>query len=427
MRRPLLIIAGVALCVAIFRVGCGGRSDETEVAEVPKRVITPEQLLHLAEYADQPLRLRTTRDVLPGGLSAAMAPMLIDWEASQVKGPDAFVVIHNLNYGGNPIEGTTVLQSVKVPLDGVERIEWVLVPLGRGGRRAVIHHGQLRFVFKEDKPLELLNVTGDIGGGDAVLHDLVVSWEAWRAPGVDFDVLTGMDADAYRLGLRLYAGPQRFLEDALGGRDWFATPLRMPGGAAGLAEVLKVTLAMGDGVSRHTISEEFEESSAQWLAHSPVGQQEELAAQWRELKSLAQPRQITDDSRINLPREERTYQTVLRSCATLAYYNVIVAVNRLHERGISDGVNREHLDDVHLGGDEPWMGEVARTNLGGIFVRAPVALRWLRANPQALPDKIPGRLDKAGLVLHERGKAEEIHFSIDGMTPYGAMADNLIR
>lgn len=426
MRRPLLIIAGVALCAVILRVSCGGRS-EPEVAEVPKRIITPQQLLHLAEFADQPLRLRTTRDVLPGGLSAAMAPVLIDWEESRVEGPDPFVVLHNLNYGGNPIEGTTVLQSVKVPLDGVERVEWVLVPLGRGGRRAAIHHGQLRFVFRADKPLELLNVTGDTGGGDAVLYDLVTSWEAWRAPGVDYEVLTGMNADAYRLGLRLYAGPQRFLEDALGGRDWYATPLRMPGGAEGLSEVLKVTLAMGDGVSRHAISEEFKESSADFLAHAPLEQRDELAEQWRELKELARPRQVTDDARINLSKEERTYQTVLRSCATVAYYSVIVAVNRLHERGISDGVNRDKLDDVHLGGDEPWMAEVANTNLGGIFVRAPVALHWLRANPQALPDKIPGRLDEAGLVLHEKGKPDEIHYSAGGITPYGAMADNLIR
>jgi hypothetical protein len=270
-------------------------------------------------------------------------------------------------------------------------------------------------------------MTGEASGGDAELHDLVASWEAWRAPGVDFDVMTGMDPGAYRLGLRLYAGPQRFLEDGLAHRDWFSTPLRLPGGAEGLAEVLKVTLALGDGVARHTISEEFEASVADWLAQAPAGQREELAAQWQELRALAAPRQVAKDPRLNLPPEERTYQTVLRSCATVAYYSVIVAVNRLHERGLDDGVHREHLDDVHLGGDEPWMEEVARTNLGGIFLRAPVALRWLRANPQALPDRIPGRLDKAGLVVREKGKPVETHYSLTGMTPYGAMADNLIR
>ena len=425
MRRPLLIVLGVLLMLVLWR-GCGG-DDTPRGPAVVLRVITPEQLLHLVEEADQPLRLRTVRDVLPGGLSAAMAPMLIDWDESEIDRPDGFVVVHNVNYGGNPLEGTTVLQSVRVPLDGVDHIEWVLVPLGRGGRRSLIHHGQLRFVFREDRPVQLLDVTGEAGGGDIVLRDLVFSWEAWRAPGVDYDVMTGMDAAAYSLGLRVFAGPQRFLEDTLAGRDWFATSLRLPGGAEGLAEVLKVTLALGDGVARHTISEIFQESAEQWLAHAPQADRAELAVQWRALQALASPHRVTDDPRLNLPREERTYQTVLRSCATVAYYCVVVAVDRLGERGLDDGVVREHLDFVQLGGDQAWMSEVAGADLGGIFMRAPMALRWLRANPQALPDKIPGRLDKAGLVVREGGKAVEIHYSASGLTPWGHVSDNLIR
>ena len=53
---------------------------------------------------------------------------------------------------------------------------------------------------------------------------------------------------------------------------------------------------------------------------------------------------------------------------------------------------------VRLAADQPWMAEIAHTNLGGLFVRAPLAVRWLLGNPAAVPRNIPGRLEQAGLV-----------------------------
>ena len=91
-----------------------------------RRVITPEQILHLAADEPQPLRLRTVRDTLPGGLSAAMAPLLVDWNASELDGEAPFVLVHNLNYGGNPLEGTTVLQTARVPLGSLAAVDWTL-------------------------------------------------------------------------------------------------------------------------------------------------------------------------------------------------------------------------------------------------------------------------------------------------------------
>lgn len=428
MKHRFAVTIGAVLAIS-FLCGCQDPEPiEREVMpDVGLRAITPEQLLHLARNRTKPLRLRTTSDVLPGGLSAAMAPLIIDWKASQYDRPDGFLVVHNLNYGGNPLEGTTVLQSIKIPLDGVEKVEWILVPLSKGGRKAPIHHGQLRFVFRPDRPVELLDLIGQSSGGDAHILDLVISWEAWREPGHDYDVFTGMDPAAYRLGLRLFAGPQRFLEDALGGRDWFATTLRMPGGSAGLAELLKVTLAMGDGLARHTLYNLLDGEPEEWLTEAPVADHEALIEKWRELQKIIEPRLESVDSRLNIPPAERNYQTVLRSCATVAYYNIIVAVQRLREAGHDDGVVFENLDQVSLGGDEPWMKEVSTANLGGLVMRTPAALRWVRANPYAVPAKIPGRLDKAGLVLHEDGKPVEVHYRSNGTTPYGLLEDNLIR
>lgn len=396
------------------------------MANPSQRTISPEQILHLAKHRTKPLRLQTVTDVLPGGLSAAMAPMFIDWGASEIEGPNGFVIVQNLNYGGNPIEGTTVLQTATVPLGGVERVEWTLVPLSKGGRQAPIHHSQLRFIFRKDSPVRLLDVTGSDGGGHAEMYDLIASWEAWRKPGEDYNVMQGMDPGAYSLSMRLYAGPQRFLEDGLGGRGWYSSPLRLPGGAEGPAELLKVVLGLGDGGARHTVSEMFSQSMDDWLAHAPVSDHAALTAQWRKMEELARPHKATDDARINLPPEERDYQTILRSCATMAYYAVTVAVDRLAERGLDDGVELDKLERIELGGDQAWMSEVSDTDLGGIIMRAPLALRWLRNNPLAVPKRIPGSLDKAGLVARENGKPVEHHYSMAGTTPYGNLSDNLL-
>lgn len=429
MRRIVVIASGVLLMALLLKV-CTGDSSQGEKAMVegqPKRVISPEQLLHLVKQDRKPLRLLTVRDELPGGLSAAMAPAIIDWDASDVSRADGFVMVRNVNYGGNPSEGTTVLQTVKIPLDGVKRVEWILVPLGRGGRRAAMHHGQLRFVFHEDKPMQLVDLLEEDSGGHTDLYDIVVSWEAWRAAGEPYDVMRGMDPAAYALSLRLFAGPQRFLEDGLSGRDWFVTPLELPGGDQGATEVLKVALAMGDGLARHTLSDLFAGQEKKLVAGASLSDPEELKEQWQQLAKLVRPKKVLDDDRIDLPEEERTYQTVLRSCATVAYYNILVAVDRLAERGLAKGVDREHLDQLTLGGDEAWMKEVAEADMGGLVVRAPAAVGWLRHNPQAIPSRIPGRLHKAGLVRTEKGKPVEFHFSLQGESPYGSLHDNSIQ
>ena len=73
------------------------------------------------------------------------------------------------------------------------------------------------------------------------------------------------------------------------------------------------------------------------------------------------------------------------------------------------------------------MTELADTNLKGIFLRAPAAVRYLRENPQAFPKKIPKQLERAGLLELDQGKVKKIHYSMDGTTPYGTLKENLIK
>ncbi len=393
----------------------------------PKQIrsLTYEQLLKRVQHLEVPLRLRTATDVLPGGYSAAMIPMMIDWDASKIDTEDGFVVIRTLNHGGNPVDGTTVFCSAKVPLQGVIAVEFVFLPLDKVGRNGLIQHGQLRFIFAKEHPVELLNFGNEEIGTDHHIHDLVFSWEAWRPPNEGFNVKTGLDPDSYMLSPRVFSGPTRFLDDALGQRDWFSYKLRLPHGPQGLSELLKTNLALCDGVARHNISSMLEQSEDLWAQQGPTS--ETGKADWAELRKALAPLEVVADSRINLSPDERPYQTLLRSCATMSLYTINAAVERLVAQGYTDGLNMEHLMMADLGQQEPWMTELAKANLKGVFLRAPSILQYLRRHPQAFPKAIPKQLEKAGLLALENGRVRKIHYSLNKQTPYGTLQENIIK
>lgn len=357
-----------------------------------------------------------------------MAPMVVDWKASQPEGPDGFAIVHNINHGGNPIQGTTVLCSAKIPLNGIESVEFVLVPLDKLAKEGLIQHGQLRFIFAEDTPVELIHMGDKTIGSDTSLHDLVLSWEAWRPPDAGYNVLTGMDPGAYLLSPRLFSGPQRFLEDALGKRDWFGHRLRLPGGPRGLSEILKVGLALGDGVARHAISQVLELGANEWLEHAPhlSDESESDKAEWDKLLQMHSLSPLAEVPLIGLEEKDQAYQSLLRSCATMALYVVNVTVDRLVAAGHTDGLVLDKLMKPDLGQQEDWMNGLENAGLAGIFRRAPAAMRFLRANPTGWPKVIPRALEQAGLVEKVDGEPVRHQYSLEKTTPYGTLTDNLI-
>ncbi len=429
MRRIVLPV--LVMAVAAFIYVLSSQEKEYSGMAIPKkmRTLTPEQLLTRVHRLDVPMRLRTAVDILPGGYAAAMAPVMIDWEASRPEDDDPFVIIHNLNHGGNPVDGTTVFCSARIPLSGVEAAEFTLLPLDNIGKEGLIQHGQLRFVFAADQPVELLNYGDAEMGSDSYVRDLVFSWEAWRPPDEGYDVMTGMDPAAYLLTPRAFSGPTRFLDDALGHRDWFSYRLRLPNGQAGLVELLKTNLALCDGVARHAVSKIMQQGEDEWASQAPQTDSEAdgSLAEWEELREVVAPKNVISDTRINLPDRDLAYQTLLRSCATMALYTINVAVDRLVAAGHTDGLDLDHRMLPDLGSQEKWMTELADTDLKGIFLRAPAAVRYLRENPQAFPKKIPRQLERAGLLQLEQGKVKKHHYSIDGTTPYGTLQENLIK
>jgi len=56
------------------------------------RTLTPSQLVAWSEDNTQVMRLKSGRDLLPGGYLASFAPVLVDWRDSVLSGESPFVV-----------------------------------------------------------------------------------------------------------------------------------------------------------------------------------------------------------------------------------------------------------------------------------------------------------------------------------------------
>ena len=411
--------------IAVGVVGFGTISCSHEEPPAVKQAtiqVTPGQTLSYVEQRAPYLRLRTAETVLPGGWAAAMAPVLVDWSASSPDSTDGHYRVLNLNHGGSPIDGTTVLCSALVPAGHVQRVEFIVVPLDKLGIHGIVAHAMVRFIFADDTSLTLLDQSGEPLFGDAAVHDLILSWEAWRAPGVDYDAIAGLDPTTYGMSLRAYSGPQRFLEDTLQERSWYASPLKLPGGETGNAELLRVMLALGDGVARHTLDGIYSHPGDDWTSKGP-GSVATTVAESRRLVQALQDGASAEDSLTVLPQSEFSYQTLQRSCATMALFNIKVAVARLaapeHQARLSLGQT--------IGPLEPWMLVAAKDGQRGLFLQSPKVLKYVFAHRQVVPTKIPGILDKSGLVQRQDGNAIEVHYALTDVPPYGDIRDNLIR
>ena len=383
------------------------------------RMLSPVQLIAWAEGDANAVRLRTYRDVIPGGFMAALSPAVVDWQASDPLGDDPWVVVRNVSYGGNPLEKTTTLHRVRVPLTGIAFAEFILVPSTRGGLHAPVHHAQLRFVFEPDKRPLLLDLADSPVGSGSRIPDLVLSWESWHESSVRYSGLKGFDAASFRLGMRAYAGPQRFLEDTLRGRPWFGYRLRIPGEERGSAELLKVMLALGDGVARDTMTDLLEKAEVGFANSAPPGASDPSEmGEWQRLHEFIRQGKDYKDNRLKLSAGQESYQTLVRSCATLARYAVLTATKRMIHQGFNQGVNEDKVPEPFMREARQWMSAMAHSNLWGLFARAPLALAYVLRHPESVPDKIPDELAAAGLVEKRNGKTWVVKYVHRGTNPY---------
>jgi len=420
-RRSFLRLGGVA-ATGLAATGLTG------IDLTRKGTFSSDELLAWARNPGLSVRLRTAEAVLPGGWSAAMSPGMVDWKNSKLTGEDSFYALRNLNLGGNPIEGTTVLQPVRVPADGVREAEYIVVPLDSFGMHGVVAHAMIRFLFAPGREPTLPAGAGSEAGGDARVRDLILSWEAWRPPGVDFDVMNGLDPHTFGLTLRVYTGGQRFLEDTLQTRDWHAYSLQLSGGRNGLNELLRIALVLGDGVARRSMDHILGAAEADaYRTAVPSGRSPaEDLARWLALREELTVSRAPDQPLVDLRDTPTSYETLLRSCSTMALHSIGLAEARM----VGDKSGGRNLEALNLASQklEPWMIEMAHTDLPGLFLRAPFALWWLVRHQSAIPTRGPAALEKAGLLRRDaEGKPVSRHYTLPEAGPYGDIRRNLLR
>ncbi len=418
----ILVIVIVALVIKLVMDSRRGES-EADYLLPPPETLDARDVAAFIDSEATTFRVRTTRDVLPGGYSAAMTPLLVDWNKSDIS-PGGEILLLNINHGGNPVSGITELRSAVIRPDKIIKVQFIMVPLG--GPEAIAH-SMIRFIF-EDGGAEFSGGNSGVAGRPEKLEDLMISWEAWRAPGVDYRMMKGMDPEMYELSCRTYSGPQRFLEDALMNRDWNMYELKLPGGKDGYIELLNVALALGDGASRHSIVWMIEDAEKKWQDDGIEPDPEQSAAEsvWRALKERAGASSAPDDDPRADMKGRTGYQSLIRSCATMALYSVDLTVARLIEAGYpADGARPTRKPEMI---DEPaWMVELGSADIAGILKRTPKALAYALANPTVIPGNIPKALEDAGLLVMDNGKPWNKRYSMQGDTPWGHRWQLLIR
>jgi hypothetical protein len=392
--------------------------------------ISQRDLIDWASEETPTFRVRTSMDALPGGYSAAMTPLLVNWKRSNYKdhtGDDEYYLVRNVNCNGNPVEGITNLCTMKVPACGVESAEFVRVPLGPASVQ-IGGHGMIRIIFKSGAEPQLLAPSGEPVGGEATVKDLVISCEAWRPPGARFDMQEALDPNTFGLTYRCYTGPQRFLEDALIERDWTSYPLALPSGQRGLDDLLYVAMVMGDSLARHTIARLLEIAERNDPGESSAGETPEdypnpKKDEWHNLRAALDENRAPEDPITDIMGGKISYQLLERSCITMALEIVAITAQRLtaqlpEKERIHVRVTPEHIPS--------WFEDLAHSGRAGIFVRLPHALWWLINNSNVLPSRAWHNLDDAGLLVRDANGPVTHQYRLHDETPYGKLSDNLL-
>jgi hypothetical protein len=341
--------------------------------------------------------VRTTNDKLPSGLAAAMSPLLIDWQSSRLSdAPDDgdYYVLRNVIVGGNPAEGVTFFGCVRVPRLSIVSAEFVTVPLRSFWLRKLGAHGMTRMIFDPRGRPRMLWGDGRPFGMEPSLQDLVLSWEAWRGPHVPFKLIWGLDPQKYVLTPRCFDGAQRFLEDGLQGRDWKCYPIAMPGGKAGMIDLLDVSLRLADRLGRAALRRTL---GPDIIEAGPPD---------------ALPPDVDGDT---------TYHTFERSCVTEALYTVDLGARRAAER---NGTGRRDPLPIVPVNVPAWLDSWPRAGRWGRLLRVLRAMHWIARQPDVLPIRAHRILERGGLLTTDGDEPLPREYTLRGRTPYGSLREH---
>jgi hypothetical protein len=381
------------------------------------RTLPPERIMNWMEDPHAYIRLATYRDVLPGDWAAYMVPGLVDWRASRLSGAAGSYTIRNVNYGGNIVAGFTDLVTAEMPVDSLEEVQFILVPLDRMGTRGLVDHAMLRFVFNERSPIRI--TSGGNTDSSRTAGDFLISWEAWRSPGHPFNLIEGFNPDAFKLIPRFYIGAHRFLEDSVKGRQWNCYPLDMPGGEVGRAEVARETLAtvlahLDHGLDHSSIA-------AADTRHDNLSRQEERCApetSWEDIADVLRSNRLPESPIDDMPHIYTSYQLLLRSCATMVLHSIELAAKRMAAHGVLGPEGTAAFDGLEIIKPVPWLEALGRSDLKSIVRQATYAIWWIARHQEVIPTKIPGILRKAGMLKMQGGTPVMHHYFSGAQSPY---------
>jgi hypothetical protein len=387
-------------------------------------VVTAASILQWQRAYSPVIRVKTRRDEFPNGLSAAMAPLFVSWLSSSAGfGSRNYYLVRNVNIHNNPVEGITLLGTVKVWADSVESVEFVMVISKVAGRETPGGHAMLRFIFREDRRPVVLGADGQPFTNDSVLDDIVLSWEAWRPPFASFDPVAGLDPSTYALTPRCLAGPVRCLADAVLDRPWHCYPLNLPEVENAKNELLYVSLALADAVARQTALSLMEERIEEGRKKMPEGYPDAELEEWETLAEESRKAEVPENPIEDILKGKIRYQLLERSCITMALQSVDWANQRIHERAGLGEPRRIRISPANM---PAFLSALAAGDRTVALLRMPAALHWLMRNHTVIPSHAPGLLEEAGLLRHENGRIVRRQYDNRRDTPYGSLAENLI-
>ncbi|MEM9379334.1 MAG: hypothetical protein AAGB93_05230 [Planctomycetota bacterium] len=384
---------------------------------VERRVADGAALLAWARADDPIVVVQNRTDALPNELALKAVPLLVDWMAS--KDHDHYVV-RNVNVACDPLLATTTLATVHVPKEGIRSVEFVFVQDRKYGRSMHSGHGLLRFVFEPTSRPSVVVPDETAWTGPETLDDLLVSFEAWREPGVGFDFVAGLTPDSYSITVRAYAGSAYYLQTALKQFQWQCYPLDLSASGATGEGLLEICLKIGDGLMRRVLAEMFESGELQ--VPTPEALRGWTADDEERVVALLRDDMVPDDAiRSIVGRADLSYHLIARSCMSMT-----MAVIDLTQRRAADRSGGTYVPLAVAPKELPaWLGELPTAGRADMLAMLPGAVVWLAKNQNVVPSNAWRILRDGGLLRTADGAVVRHDYVPEGVTPWGRIAENL--
>lgn len=427
-------LMGLAACGLIILNGCkapdlpGGPEVERVSAwnaEPAYHIGTAEELDEWMKQKTPSYIVHTPEDRWLNGFAECMNPFIVDWMQSDVGGGDSeYVMVHNVQVGGNPLLGISRHGTVKIQEQSIERIEYVIVRYALEGPARTGGHIQLRFVFKPDSRPQLFDANGNPDPVQPYLDDLMVSWEAWRPSNTPWKFISGLDPTQYELTARMYSGCQRFLNDSLRGAVWDCYPLQLPDHEEAEDMVLWCALIMGDSMARRTMTD--------MIMHdlkAEVGA--DFQNTWSKKQQDQMSRRLSWDEipdnwfKATMQDADLTYHAIERSCISIGMLQIELAMERLYNE--HDLGERKKIDWRPKGKIPDWFNDVVRGDGKGTYTQAPYAAFWALTHQEILPYKAYLPLKRADMLRKdEKGNIIRYRYGHKLTSPYGDINRNVM-